>query len=70
MDYHAEVPTTPETKEHSRTRLLAALLDTHHIKFYTVISVIQATCFGFLALVCFEEASTLLPPNGCSQRTR
>ena len=55
MDYHAEVPTTPETSEHSRSRLLAALLDTHHVTFYTVISVIQATCFGFLALVCFEE---------------
>jgi hypothetical protein len=44
-----------ETFEHSRARLLAALLETHHITFYTVISVIQATCFGFLALVCFEE---------------
>lgn len=55
MDYHAELPTSPETGDHSRTRLLAALLDTHHVTFYTVISVIQATCFGFLALVCFEE---------------
>ena len=61
MDYHAEVPTTPETSEHSRARLLAALLDTHHVTFYTVISVIQATCFGFLALVCFEEGKHFSP---------
>jgi hypothetical protein len=61
MDYHAEVPTTPETSEHSRVRLLAALLDTHHVTFYTVISVIQATCFGFLALVCFEEGKHFTP---------
>lgn len=61
MDYHAEVPATPETSEHSRARLLAALLDTHHVTFYTVISVIQATCFGFLALVCFEEGKHFAP---------
>lgn len=61
MDDHAEVPTTPETSEHSRARLLAALLDTHHVTFYTVISVIQATCFGFLALVCFEEGRHFAP---------
>lgn len=42
MGYHAEIPTTPETQEHSRTRLLAALMNTHHVTFYTVISVIQA----------------------------
>ncbi len=39
----------------SRAKVLADLLDTHHTTFYTVISVIQATCFGFLVLVCFEE---------------
>lgn len=61
MDYHTEIPTGPETSEHSRTRLLAALLDTHHVTFYTVISVIQATCFGFLALVCFEEGQHFTP---------
>lgn len=46
-----------ESFEGPRARLLAALRDTHHITFYTVISVIQATCFGFLALVCFEEGA-------------
>ena len=61
MDYHAEIPTTPESREHSRVRLLAALLDTHHVTFYTVISVIQATCFGFLVLVCFEEGKHFTP---------
>jgi hypothetical protein len=38
----------------TRARVLAALLDAHHTTFYTVISVAQATCFGFLVLVCFE----------------
>lgn len=55
MDDHPEDSPQAETFDHSRARLLAALLDTHHITFYTVISVIQATCFGFLVLVCFEE---------------
>jgi hypothetical protein len=41
----------------TRARVLAALLDAHHTTFYTVISVIQATCFGFLVLVCFEEGA-------------
>jgi hypothetical protein len=41
----------------TRARMLAALLDAHHTTFYTVISVIQATCFGFLVLVCFEEGA-------------
>ena len=41
----------------TRARVLAALLDAHHTTFYTVISVIQATCFGFLVLVCFEEGT-------------
>ena len=27
MDYHAELPTSPETGDHARTRVLAALLD-------------------------------------------
>jgi hypothetical protein len=55
MDDHFEVFATTESLDNSRARLLAALLDTHHTTFYTVISVIQAACFGFLVLVCFEE---------------
>lgn len=46
-----------EEFDNSRARVLAALLDAHHTTFYTVISVIQATCFGFLVLVCFEEGT-------------
>ncbi|HSL05939.1 MAG TPA: hypothetical protein VK901_20685 [Nitrospiraceae bacterium] len=49
--------TPTETSAHSRTRVLAALLDAHHTTFYTVVSVIQATCFGFLVLVAFEEGT-------------
>jgi hypothetical protein len=50
-----------ESFESSRARLLAALLDTHQSTFYTVISVIQATGFGFLVLVCFEKGAHYLP---------
>lgn len=39
----------------------SSLLETHHTTFYTVISVIQATCFGFLVLVCFEEGKHYVP---------
>jgi hypothetical protein len=46
-----------EEFDNTRARVLAALLDAHHTTFYTVISVIQATCFGFLVLVCFEEGT-------------
>lgn len=46
-----------EAVDNSRSRVLAALLDAHHTTFYTVVSVIQATCFGFLVLVCFEEGT-------------
>lgn len=46
-----------EEFDNTRARVLAALLDAHHTTFYTVISVIQATCFGFLVLVCFEEGA-------------
>ena len=55
MDDHSNVSTPTESFGHSRARVLAALLDAHHTTFYTVVSVIQATCFGFLVLVCFEE---------------
>lgn len=55
MDNRSEDSTPTETFDHSRARVLAALLDAHHTTFYTVVSVIQATCFGFLVLVCFEE---------------
>lgn len=37
--------------------MLAALLEADHTTVYTVISVIQAACFGFLVLVCFEEST-------------
>jgi len=57
MDDRSKVVTTAETFDHSRARLLTALLDAHHATFFTVISVIQATCFGFLVLVCFEEGA-------------
>ena len=57
MDDHPRDSQPAESFDRSRARLLAALLDTHHITFYTVISVIQATCFGFLVLVCFEEGA-------------
>lgn len=55
MDNRSKDSTPTETFDHSRARVLAALLEAHHTTFYTVVSVIQATCFGFLALVCFEE---------------
>ena len=55
MDDHPKVITPAEAGDNSRARVWAALLDAHHTTFYTVVSVIQATCFGFLALVCFEE---------------
>jgi len=55
MDDHSKVSTPTEAFDHSRAKVLAALLDAHHTTFYTVVSVIQATCFGFLVLVCFEE---------------
>ncbi len=55
MDDYSEVFTPAEAHDNSRARVLATLLDTHHTTFYTVISVIQAACFGFLVLVCFEE---------------
>jgi hypothetical protein len=57
MDDPSEVVTPAETFDHSRARILAALLEAHHTTFYTVISVIQAACFGFLVLVCFEEGT-------------
>jgi hypothetical protein len=57
MDDPSEVVTPAETFDHSRARVLAALLEAHHTTFYTVISVIQAACFGFLVLVCFEEGT-------------
>jgi uncharacterized membrane protein len=57
MDDPSEVITQAETFDHSRARVLAALLEAHHTTFYTVISVIQAACFGFLVLVCFEEGT-------------
>jgi len=57
MDDHSKVSTPTESFNHSRARVLAALLDAHHTTFYTVVSVIQATCFGFLVLVCFEEGT-------------
>lgn len=57
MDDHSKALTPAEAPDNSRARLLAALLDAHHATFYTVISVIQATCFGFLVLVCFEEGA-------------
>jgi hypothetical protein len=50
----SKVFTPAKAVDNSRARVLAALLDAHHTTFYTVVSVIQATCFGFLALVCFE----------------
>jgi hypothetical protein len=55
MDDRSKDSTPTETFDHTRSRVLAALLDAHHTTFYTVVSVIQATCFGFLVLVCFEE---------------
>jgi hypothetical protein len=55
MENHSESLDVDEAFENSRKRILAELLDAHHTIFYTVISVIQATCFGFLVLVCFEE---------------
>lgn len=55
MDELPQPPPQTKSPDHSRAKLLAALIETHHITFYTVISVIQATCFGFLVLVCFEE---------------
>jgi hypothetical protein len=57
MDQHSKASTPTETFDRSRARVLAALLDAHHTTFYTVVSVIQATCFGFLVLVCFEEGA-------------
>jgi hypothetical protein len=55
MDDRSEDSTPTETFDRSRVRVLAALLDAHHTAFYTVVSVIQATFFGFLVLVAFEE---------------
>lgn len=55
MDDHSEASTPTQAVDNSRARVLAALLDAHHTTFYTVVSVIQATCFGFLVLVCFDE---------------
>jgi hypothetical protein len=55
MDDHTKISAPDETLDNFRSKVLTALLDTHHTTFYTVISVIQATCFGFLVLVCFEE---------------
>lgn len=55
MDDCTKVSAPDETLDNFRSKVLTALLDTHHTTFYTVISVIQATCFGFLVLVCFEE---------------
>jgi hypothetical protein len=57
MDDHTEVSAPVETLGNCRTQLLAAILDAHHTTFYTVISVIQAACFGFLVLVCYEEGN-------------
>lgn len=55
IDHHSQDSAPTETFDHSRVRILAALLDAHHTTFYTVVSVIQATCFGFLVLVAFED---------------
>ncbi|MGH8497701.1 MAG: hypothetical protein ACRERV_02675 [Methylococcales bacterium] len=55
MDDPSEVFAPAEAFDNFRSRVLATLLDAHHTTFYTVISVIQATCFGFLVLVCLEE---------------
>lgn len=57
MDDRSKDSTPTETSDHSRTRVLAAFLYAHHTTFYTVVSVIQATCFGFLVLVAFEEGT-------------
>ena len=57
MDDYSKVVTPGEAVDNSRARVLAALLDAHHATFYTVVSVIQATCFGFLVLVCFEKGT-------------
>jgi hypothetical protein len=38
MDDPSEVVTPAETFDHSRARVLAALLEAHHTTFYTVIS--------------------------------
>lgn len=57
MDDRSKDSTPTETFDSSRARVLAALLDAHHTTFYTVVSVIQATCFGFLVLVSFEEST-------------
>lgn len=57
MDDHTEVSAPVETLDNCRSQLLAAILDAHHTTFYTVISVIQAACFGFLVLVCYEEGN-------------
>jgi hypothetical protein len=56
MDDLSKTPAPTKAIEHSRAKVLAALLDAHHTTFYTVVSVIQATCFGFLVLVSFEES--------------
>ncbi|CAA9892738.1 conserved hypothetical protein [Candidatus Methylobacter favarea] len=55
MENHFQDLDAGEAYEIARKRIFAELLDAHHTTFYTVISVIQATCFGFLVLVCFEE---------------
>jgi hypothetical protein len=57
MDDRSNESTPAETSDHSRARVLAALLDAHHTTFYTVVSVIQATCFGFLVLVALEAGT-------------
>jgi hypothetical protein len=63
MDDHSKASTPTEAFDNSHAKVLAALLDAHHTTFYTVVSLIQATCFGFLGLVCFEESADLSTPQ-------
>jgi hypothetical protein len=58
MDEAPQDSPQPESLDHSRAKLLAALIEAHHSTFYTVISVIQATCFGFLVVMCSEGGGT------------
>ena len=55
MDNKSEISTKVETPQEYRKKILASLLEAHHATFFTIISVIQATCFGFLASGCLEH---------------
>lgn len=55
MNDPSDTNTTVKLPDDLRSKILDALLETHHTTFYTVISVVQATCFGFLALMSFEQ---------------